>query len=71
MYHGLMPEPSATLKSLAAARLRLRAELEDVRLSLAEAIRQETSAGVRQVDMVEVTGYTREQIRRIVDGKTT
>lgn len=70
MYHCLMPEPSATLMSLAADRHRLAAELEDVRLSLAEAIRQEIAAGVRQVDVVRATGYTREQIRRIVAGAT-
>jgi hypothetical protein len=70
VYHQFMPEPSALLKSLAAARLRLLAELEDVRLSLAEVIEADIADGVRQVDVVKVTGYTREQIRRIVAGRT-
>ena len=38
--------------------------------SLAEVIEADIADGVRQVDVVKVTGYTREQIRRIVAGRT-
>lgn len=43
---------------------------EASRLELAEAIREAAAAGMRQVDIVKATGYTREQIRRIVAGRT-
>lgn len=65
-----MAEPSELLKTLAARRQHLVAELEQVRLSLAEAIQTDLAEGVRQVDIVEATGYTREQIRRIVASRT-
>lgn len=66
-----MPDPSPAL--LAAARRRTHAldELEAARLELAELIPAEVEAGVRQVDIVKVTGYTREQVRRIAAGRTT
>ncbi|MFD9716716.1 helix-turn-helix domain-containing protein [Streptomyces sp. NPDC056500] len=37
-----------------------------LRQELAEAIRQASSDGVPQKDICEVTGYTRQQVRRIV-----
>lgn len=37
-----------------------------LRQELAEAIRQATKDGVLQKDICEVTGYTRQQVRRIV-----
>ncbi len=40
------------------------------RLELAEEIRAAAAEGMRQVDIVKATGYTREQIRRIVAGRT-
>jgi activator of 2-hydroxyglutaryl-CoA dehydratase len=43
---------------------------EASRLELAEAIRETAAEGTRQVDIVNATGYTREQIRRIVAGRT-
>jgi hypothetical protein len=66
-----MAEPSKAL--LAAARRRARAleELEASRVQLAELIPAELAAGVRQVDIVKATGYTREQVRRIAAGRTT
>ena len=66
-----MAEPSKAL--LAAARQRTKAaeEFEAARLHLAEQIRAEVMAGVRQVDIVKATGYTREQVRRIAAGRTT
>jgi hypothetical protein len=58
---------------VAAARVRQEAqlELEAARAALADLIRAEMGVGVRQVDIVKVTDYTREQIRRIVDAEYT
>lgn len=39
---------------------------EQRRAELAEAIAQAAAEGVRQVDIVRQTGYTRESVRRIV-----
>lgn len=43
---------------------------EASRRELADAIRAMAAAGERQVDIVHATGYNREQIRRIVAGRT-
>jgi hypothetical protein len=43
-----------------------KADVPRTRERLAAAIVAATQAGVRQVDIVRVTGYGREQIRRIV-----
>jgi CRP-like cAMP-binding protein len=45
-------------------------ETEVARQDLADAIREAAAEGWRQVDIVMATGYTREQIRRIVAGRT-
>jgi CRP-like cAMP-binding protein len=45
-------------------------ETEAARQVLADAIREAAAEGWRQVDIVMATGYTREQIRRIVAGRT-
>ncbi|WP_147944520.1 hypothetical protein [Microbispora sp. CSR-4] len=39
---------------------------EILRRELAEAIREAAKDGVQQKDICEVTGYTRQQVRRIV-----
>lgn len=55
-----------------AARLisEARARVDEARVELAEAIRAEAAAGARQVDIVAVTGYSRERIRQIIrDGE--
>ncbi len=55
-----------------AARLisEARARVDAARAELAEAIRAEAAAGTRQVDIVAVTGYSRERIRQIIrDGE--
>ena len=62
-----MTEPSTTLAAAARRRLKAETELKAARADLAEAIRADAAAGVRQVDIVKLTGYTREQIRRIVN----
>ena len=54
-----------------AERYRLHeAKAEVTRLELADEIRAAAGEGMRQVDIVKATGYTREQIRRIVAGRT-
>lgn len=40
---------------------------EILRQELAEAMRQAAADGVLQKDICEVTGYTRQQVRRIVN----
>lgn len=59
-------EPSATLKAAARRRQKAVTELDAARANLADVIRTDAAAGVRQVDIVRATGYTREQVRRIV-----
>ena len=54
----------------AQRRLALIHETEEVRKLLAEAIRDVSAEGMRQVDIVKATGYTREQVRLIVAGRT-
>lgn len=58
------------LRKIAERHQRLLDEAEACRLLLADSIREAAAAGVRQVDIVEATGYKREQIRRIVAGRT-
>jgi DNA-nicking Smr family endonuclease len=43
-----------------------RAKVDQARDVLAEAIVAAARSGVRQVEIVRVTGYTRESVRRIV-----
>jgi outer membrane protein TolC len=50
-----------------AAYRRAQVTVEQRRLDLAEQIVQAAAEGMRQVEIVEITGYTREHIRRIVD----
>lgn len=40
-----------------------------LRVELAEAIRQAAADGVLQKDICEATGYTRQQVRRIVQAE--
>lgn len=61
-----MPEPSKALRQAALRRLAAVDELTNAQTYLADLIRAEIAAGVRQVDIVKATGYTREQVRRIV-----
>lgn len=58
------------LKEKAERYRTLRDETTTAREALAEAIRKAASEGMRQVDIVHATGYTREQIRLIVAGRT-
>lgn len=56
------------LRQLGAKRQHIEQELKDLRPVLADAIRAASRDGVKQVDIVKATGYTREMIRRIVGG---
>ena len=58
------------LRAYGDRRLELLAEIEEVRLSLADAIRTAAAEGMRQVDIVRASGYTREQVRMISAGRT-
>lgn len=58
-----------TLRSLGDRRQRLQAELDKIRPQLADLIRAAHAEGLRQVDIVKATGYTREMVRRIVRGE--
>lgn len=68
------PRVYATLigvKSLddAASRYHLaQEEIDMARFELIEAIREARNEGMRQVDIVKATGWTREQIRRVCRG---
>lgn len=57
-----------TLRRLGAKRQKLETELEAVRAELPAAVRAATQEGMRQIDIVKATGYTREMIRRIQRG---
>lgn len=61
---------SDRLAIYAQRRLQLINETETVRRLLAETVREAVAGGMRQVDIVKVTGYTREQVRLIVAGRT-
>lgn len=61
-------EVSDRTRSLGRRYRKLRDELDELRPELAAAIRADAAAGVRQVDIVKATGYTREMVRLIVAG---
>jgi hypothetical protein len=53
------------LRQLGARHQRLRRDLEAIRPELAEEIRAAAAAGMPQVEIVNETGYTRDQVRQI------
>lgn len=61
-----LPVMEDALAEAARAYRRAEAAVIKRREELAEAIVAADRSGVRQVDIVRVTGYTREHIRRIV-----
>jgi len=61
----------ATLMTRADRLREFRDKAEAARLLLADAIKEAAAEGMRQVDIVKATGYTREQVRQIVAGTTT
>lgn len=64
------PTTADLLSKHAQRRHELIREMEENRLALAEVIRTAVAKGMRQVDIVRTTGYTREQVRLIVAGRT-
>lgn len=67
MLYGV--DQDAALAELDAAAMRL-AEIEDARKQLRAAVRAAAEAGVKQVEIVRRSGWTREYIRRLTDAKT-
>lgn len=60
-----MSDPIERVRRAFAAYKRAERRLEQTRAELHAAIRDALDADVRQVDLVRVTGYTRERIRQI------
>jgi hypothetical protein len=58
-------KPSRQLARALAAHERAELQLAVARAELHTAIAEELRAGVRQAELVELTGYSREHIRRI------
>lgn len=54
------------LRAAAATYRRAVKRQEDARQRLVEAMKAASEAGVRQVRLVELTGYTREHVRRLL-----
>jgi len=64
------PTTADLLAIYAGRRHQLIHETEEVRQQLADAIRAAAAEGMAQVAIVKATGYTREQVRLIVAGRT-
>lgn len=54
------------LRAAAAAFHRVQTQHEKARERLADAIRRANEAGVRQVEIIRISGYTREHVRRLL-----
>jgi hypothetical protein len=54
------------LKKLGRQHQRLRDQLDAIRPELAAEIRAAAEAGMRPVDLVKATGYTRDGIRKLL-----
>jgi hypothetical protein len=64
--HGMADDVEAALKAATRAFRRAERAATERRNELAAAIRAADAAGVRQVDIIEITGYAREHVRRIL-----
>lgn len=66
--HGVVNQEQAMAEVRAAVRRHRAAQkrLEDAQKSLRETLRNARDAGVKQVDLVGMTGYTREHVRRLL-----
>lgn len=62
---GPMTYDTTRLAQLGKKHHRLRTELEAIRPELADEIRTAAIAGVPQVEIAKVAGYTRDQVRQI------
>ena len=58
-------DPAEPIKAAAAAHRRAARRAEQTLAALHTAIAEAASQGVRQADLVKITGYTRERIRQI------
>lgn len=56
------------LKTAARAHQRAQKRAEEAHAKLVEVMRSASAAGVRQIDIVRETGYTREHVRRLLKG---
>lgn len=59
----------AQLRAVAARRKRHQRQAEDLRVTERSLILDALLAGERQVDVVAITGYTREHVRRLSDAE--
>lgn len=59
----------ARLDQLARRHAQLSADLQAVRDELLPEVRKAAGEGIQQVEIVRITGWTREHIRNIVSGK--
>jgi hypothetical protein len=62
---GMTDDVMADLRSAAKAYRLAKSRLDEARPRLAAAIADAAKANVRQTEIVSVSGYTREQVRRI------
>ncbi len=58
-------DPEAALRAATARRKQALKKAEDARLAERAAIYAALESGMRQVDVVAITGYTREHVRRL------
>jgi hypothetical protein len=63
---GMTQEPSDRLKKAVTKHQKTKAAEETARQEVYAAILGDLAAGIRQADIVRVTGYTREHIRQLV-----
>lgn len=59
--------PESELRAATARRKRAEDRWRDARAAEARAILAALDAGLRQVDVVGITGYTREHVRRLAE----
>ena len=58
-------DPAEPIRAAVAAHRRAARRAEQTRATLHAVIAEAASQGVRQTDLVKITGYTRERIRQI------
>lgn len=61
--------PEAQLRSATSRRKRAERAVKEARLAERAAILAALEAGLRQVDVVSITGYTREHVRRLAEAE--
>ena len=63
--HGRMTFDAGRLSALGRRNRKLNSDLRDLRKELVPEVLAAARAGVRQVEIVELSGYTREHVRRL------